>query len=143
MKPTLVLDCSMTMAWCFADESTPETMAVQDRLASEAALVPAHWFLEAGSFILDGCRSCGKRLTDLVPGLGSDSWEAVQVRQVCGCNDDMITWLARKRSLTGKNRISIDGSKPGETPHDMGLARSADHQAQWAAVQQDQTGHHS
>ncbi len=46
MKPTLVLDCSMTMAWCFADESTPETMAVQDRLASEAALVPAHWFLE-------------------------------------------------------------------------------------------------
>ncbi len=46
MKPTLILDCSMTMAWCFADESTPETMAIQDRLVSEAALVPAHWFLE-------------------------------------------------------------------------------------------------
>jgi len=26
MKPTLILDCSMTMAWCFADESTPETV---------------------------------------------------------------------------------------------------------------------
>ena len=46
MKPTLILDCSMTMAWCFADESTPETMSIQDRLASEAAVVPAHWFLE-------------------------------------------------------------------------------------------------
>ncbi len=46
MKPALVLDCSMTMAWCFADESTPETAAIQDRLASEAAVVPAHWFLE-------------------------------------------------------------------------------------------------
>ena len=49
MKPTLILDCSMTMAWCFADESTPETVApglIQDRLASEAAVVPAHWFLE-------------------------------------------------------------------------------------------------
>ncbi len=46
MKPALVLDCSMTMAWCFADEGTPETAAIQDRLASEAAVVPAHWFLE-------------------------------------------------------------------------------------------------
>ncbi len=46
MKPTLILDCSMTMAWCFADESTPETVEIQDRLASEAAVVPAHWFLE-------------------------------------------------------------------------------------------------
>jgi len=46
MKPALVLDCSMTMAWCFADDSTPETAAIQDRLASEAAVVPAHWFLE-------------------------------------------------------------------------------------------------
>jgi len=46
MKPTLIIDCSMTMAWCFADESTPETVGIQDRLASEAAVVPAHWFLE-------------------------------------------------------------------------------------------------
>jgi predicted nucleic acid-binding protein len=46
MKPTLILDCSMTMAWCFADESTPETVEIQDRLASEAVVVPAHWFLE-------------------------------------------------------------------------------------------------
>ena len=46
MKPTLILDCSMTMAWCFADESTPETVGIQDRLASEAAVVPAHWCLE-------------------------------------------------------------------------------------------------
>jgi len=36
----------MTLAWCFADEKTPETVQIQDRLVSEAALVPAHWFLE-------------------------------------------------------------------------------------------------
>jgi predicted nucleic acid-binding protein len=46
VKPTLILDCSMAMAWCFADESTPETVRIQDRLAAEAAVVPAHWFLE-------------------------------------------------------------------------------------------------
>jgi predicted nucleic acid-binding protein len=51
MKPTLILDCSMTMAWCFADESTAETAAVQDRLVSEAALVPSHWFLEVANVL--------------------------------------------------------------------------------------------
>jgi predicted nucleic acid-binding protein len=46
MKPTLIIDGSITMAWCFADEATVETARVQDRLIAEAALVPAHWFLE-------------------------------------------------------------------------------------------------
>jgi predicted nucleic acid-binding protein len=51
MKPTLILDCSMAMAWCFADESTPETVRVQDRLVAEAAVVPAHWFLEVANVL--------------------------------------------------------------------------------------------
>lgn len=45
-SPSLVLDCSIVMAWCFADESTPETVEVQDRLVAEAAVVPSIWFLE-------------------------------------------------------------------------------------------------
>jgi predicted nucleic acid-binding protein len=46
MIPTLALDCSMAMAWCFADEATPATLEIQDRLIAEAAIVPTHWFLE-------------------------------------------------------------------------------------------------
>jgi len=46
MTPALIIDCSITMAWCFADEATVETAAVQDRLIAEAAVVPSHWFLE-------------------------------------------------------------------------------------------------
>lgn len=46
MKPTLILDCSITMAWCFADEATPEAARIQDRMVAEAALVPGHWALE-------------------------------------------------------------------------------------------------
>jgi predicted nucleic acid-binding protein len=46
MTPGLIIDCSITMAWCFADEATTETAQVQDRLIAEAALVPEHWFLE-------------------------------------------------------------------------------------------------
>ena len=46
MTPTLIIDCSLTMSWCFADEATEETARIQDRLVTEAALAPAHWFLE-------------------------------------------------------------------------------------------------
>jgi len=46
MKPSLIIDCSLTMTWCFGDEATEETTRVQERLIGEAALVPAHWFLE-------------------------------------------------------------------------------------------------
>jgi predicted nucleic acid-binding protein len=46
MTPGLIIDCSMAMAWCFADEATAETAKVQDRLIAEAAVVPSHWFLE-------------------------------------------------------------------------------------------------
>ena len=46
MTPTLIIDCSITMAWCFGDEATDETTRIQERLINESALVPALWFLE-------------------------------------------------------------------------------------------------
>ena len=46
MTPSIIIDGSITMAWCFADEATVETARVQDLLIAEAALVPSHWFLE-------------------------------------------------------------------------------------------------
>jgi predicted nucleic acid-binding protein len=51
MKPTLIIDCSIAMAWCFADEGTEETAQVQDRLITEAAIVPAHWSLEVANVL--------------------------------------------------------------------------------------------
>ncbi len=49
MNPTFVIDASVTMAWCFSEEATPATIAVLDRLKTEAALVPRHWFLEVAN----------------------------------------------------------------------------------------------
>jgi predicted nucleic acid-binding protein len=43
---SFVVDCSITMSWCFGDEQTPASLKVRNRLENEAALVPAHWFLE-------------------------------------------------------------------------------------------------
>ena len=51
MKPALIIDCSITMAWCFADEGTDETAKIQDRLVTEAAIVPAHWSLEVANVL--------------------------------------------------------------------------------------------
>jgi predicted nucleic acid-binding protein len=41
-----VVDCSVTMAWAFQDESTEQTDAVLDRLVGEEAVVPSIWPLE-------------------------------------------------------------------------------------------------
>lgn len=48
----LVVDCSVTMAWCFEDEVTPYAEAVLDRLRDEEAVVPAIWPLEVANVLL-------------------------------------------------------------------------------------------
>jgi predicted nucleic acid-binding protein len=46
VSAAFIIDCSITMAWCFADEATPKTTKILDRLGEETALVPPLWFLE-------------------------------------------------------------------------------------------------
>ena len=43
---TLVVDCSVTLTWCFEDERTPATLAVLDRIADVGAIAPMLWPLE-------------------------------------------------------------------------------------------------
>ena len=47
-----VVDASVTLAWCFEDESTPGTEAVLDLLADDSAVVPALWELEISNVLL-------------------------------------------------------------------------------------------
>jgi predicted nucleic acid-binding protein len=43
----IVVDASVTLAWCFADDRTPAALKVLERLkAGDQALVPAFWSLE-------------------------------------------------------------------------------------------------
>lgn len=46
MSAAFVVDCSIAMTWLFKDEATPKTAELLNRLATEAALVPAWWFIE-------------------------------------------------------------------------------------------------
>lgn len=61
--PEFVLDASMTMAWCFADEATPYTTAVRRSLADATALAPSIWPLEVANVLLIAERR--GRLTDV------------------------------------------------------------------------------
>src|SRR3954453_3336475 len=53
---SLVIDCSVTMAWYFKDEATPYTNAVLASLATGRAAVPALWPLEVANVLLMGER---------------------------------------------------------------------------------------
>jgi predicted nucleic acid-binding protein len=52
MKATMIIDCSVTMAWCFDDEATPATTGLLNRLKTEAFLVPGLWYLEVTNVLL-------------------------------------------------------------------------------------------
>ena len=47
-----VLDCSVAMAWCFADEADAVADAVLDRLSEDVALAPSIWPLEVANVLL-------------------------------------------------------------------------------------------
>lgn len=51
-----VLDSSMTLAWCYEGEQTPQTQAVLLRLNSAEAFVPSLWPLEVTNSLLVGER---------------------------------------------------------------------------------------
>ena len=56
--PVFVPDASVTLPWCFEDETAPYTDALLDRLiAGEEVVVPSHWPVEA----LNGLMQAKKR----------------------------------------------------------------------------------
>lgn len=49
---TVVIDTSVTMAWCFEDEASPAADEVLDRLRHDDAVVPSLWQLEVANVLL-------------------------------------------------------------------------------------------
>jgi predicted nucleic acid-binding protein len=55
--PSIVVDASVTLSWCFPDEQTPASISVLDRLKTgDRALVPAFRALEVLNTLLVGER---------------------------------------------------------------------------------------
>ena len=56
-----VLDTSVTVAWCFEDETTPYTESILNALVKGEALVPGIWPLEVSNVLVNAERR--KRIT--------------------------------------------------------------------------------
>ena len=63
-----VLDCSVAMAWVFADEATEATARLRDSLIDDRAFVPSLWPIEVGSVLLAATKRSRLR---------ADEWPAV------------------------------------------------------------------
>lgn len=53
---SFVLDCSVTMAWCFDDERTAATDALLTRVVDAGAIAPFLWPLEVTNVLLNAAR---------------------------------------------------------------------------------------
>lgn len=49
---SLVLDCSVTMAWAFFDQADAVTDGILERVSNEGATVPTLWSLEVANVLL-------------------------------------------------------------------------------------------
>ena len=65
---SLVLDCSVTMAWIFRDEATDATDRLRDALIETRAFVPSLWPSETANALLVATRR-GRIARDEWPGM--------------------------------------------------------------------------
>ena len=99
----------MAMAWCFADESTPETALIQDRMASEAAVVPGHWFLEVANVL-----AMAEKRKRILPDDAQQFLQLLSLLDIQVDDEaarrafDHILPLARRHSLTSYDAAYLD-----------------------------------
>lgn len=60
---SLVVDASITMAWCFEDEATPAAEEVLDHVVEGNAIVPSIWRFEVGNALQMAIRR--KRINEI------------------------------------------------------------------------------
>jgi predicted nucleic acid-binding protein len=111
------LDGSLTMAWCFEDEASPETDEIQDWLTAGArAYVPTLWHLEIAN-VLWSCER-RKRVTE------ADSVRFLAVLEALDITTDDQTQKHAARSTLGLARqhdLSVYDSAYLELAMRMGL----------------------
>ena len=56
MSKSLILDCSVTLSWCFSDETTETSDRALDYVRRNEALVPQLWGLEVTNGLLQASR---------------------------------------------------------------------------------------
>jgi predicted nucleic acid-binding protein len=76
-KTYFVLDCSVTMAWCFEDEVTEYSESIFEALLKSNAIVPSLWRLEVANVLLMAQRK--KRISKIKATEFIDSLNALPI----------------------------------------------------------------
>lgn len=72
-----VLDCSITMAWCFEEERRDFTEAILESLTNTTAIVPTIWPLEVANVLLISKKH--KRITEVQSASFIDALSALPI----------------------------------------------------------------
>jgi predicted nucleic acid-binding protein len=102
-----VLDCSVTMGWCFEDEADAYADAILDRLVEASALVPALWPMEVANVLLMAerrgrlPRGEAERFLELLAALPI----RVEARPAA---PDALVGLGRVHGLTAYDAVYLD-----------------------------------
>lgn len=104
-----VTDCSVTMCWCFPDETDPYAARVLSQLDANETVVPAIWALEVANALLIGERR--QRFTE------ADSLRFLEVLRALpiiiddtplGQTQDDILSLGRRHSLSSYDAAYLE-----------------------------------
>lgn len=100
---SIVLDASLTLAWCFHDEATPSTTAALSHVGREGADVPDLWIYEIANGIASGLRRMPPRISEVEANKFIEALAdlPIRVRPSSGIRD-----LIAIRSLASKHGIS-------------------------------------
>ena len=106
---SLVVDCSVAVAWCIDDEASPETDAVLDRVRDEGALVPALWHLELANVLLQAERRGRLSVRDVAARLALlDAMPIVTDGSLPGRVRGDVLALARAERLTAYDAAYLE-----------------------------------
>ncbi len=125
----LVLDSSVALTWCFADEATQATDALLDDITANGALVPGLWFLELGNVLLAAERRRRITAADVAARLELISALPIYVDQQSIARAwTEILHLARAQNLTTYDATYLDLARRRHLPlatKDRALAEAA------------------
>ncbi len=109
LQPEFIIDCSITMAWCFEDERTSYTEKLLSVLAEVAAAVPDIWPVEVTNVLLMAEKR--KRVTSYQVNTFKNSLRKFPI-QICERTPSQ-TWddifeLAKETKLTSYDACYLD-----------------------------------
>jgi predicted nucleic acid-binding protein len=101
----IVLDASVSLAWCFEDESTDEIRRLFGRLSiGDRAIVPAHWPIEVSNALL-----LAQRRNRISAALRRQYWDQFS---------DLLLTVDPALTMSDMNRVLEISERHGLTTYD-------------------------